>query len=95
MHSKGSYIFVQLWALGRAANPNQLQKEGFGDLVSSSAVPVAGGAPTPREMSEEEIRGFIEDYAKAAKNAVEVAGFDGVEIHGANGWVLFDRVLII
>lgn len=85
VHAKGSYIFAQLWALGRAANPGMLEKEGAGELVSASDVPIKEGGPKPKPLSEGEIWGFVEDYARAAKNAVEVAGFDGVEIHGANG----------
>jgi hypothetical protein len=54
--------------------------------VSSSATPQEGGA-VPRELREEEIWGFIKQYAQAAKNAIE-AGFDGVEIHGANGYLV-------
>ncbi|MCJ1244229.1 Chanoclavine-I aldehyde reductase fgaOx3 [Trapelia coarctata] len=86
VHERGSYIFLQLWALGRVANPENLKSQGF-DVVSSSAVPYSDTAPTPREMSEQEIHGFIGDYAQAAKNAIE-AGFDGVEIHGANGYLV-------
>lgn len=87
VHKKGSFIFVQLWALGRAANPDALKKEFGKDVVSSSDVPFEGGA-TPRPLTEEEIHEFIADYAKAAKDAIEVAGFDGVEIHGANGYLV-------
>jgi len=66
------------------------QKDGF-DVIGPSAIAIsteAGGSgtvtasddsPTPREMTEEEIWQVIEDFAKAAKNAVEKAGFDGVE----------------
>lgn len=88
VHSKGSYIWLQLWALGRTANPDVLKEEGTGDLVSSSACAMADNAPLPREMTEDEIQSFISDYATAAKNAVEKAGFDGVEIHGANGYLI-------
>lgn len=41
------------------------------------------GGPVPRALAEEEIREFVDDYVQAGKNAIE-AGFDGVEIHGAN-----------
>ncbi|EOD45717.1 putative nadh:flavin oxidoreductase nadh oxidase family protein [Neofusicoccum parvum UCRNP2] len=89
VHVKGSKIWVQLWALGRAANPEVLEKEGLKDqFVSSSAVPMGDGSPTPRALSEEEIQSYIQDYAQAAKNAVEKAGFDGVEVHGANGYLV-------
>lgn len=86
VHSKGSFIWLQLWSLGRVANKDLLETEG-GKLLSSSAVPASANAPTPAEMTEEEIRNFISDYATAAKNAME-AGFDGVEIHGANGYMI-------
>ena len=78
VHKAGSYIFLQLWALGRTANPKIMTEEGSGDVVSSSAVPEKEDGPVPRPLSEEEIQGFIQDYATAAKNAVDGAGFDGV-----------------
>lgn len=78
VHKAGGIIFLQLWALGRTANPQVKQKEGTGDLVSSSAVPENSDKTTPRPLTEEEIWEYIEDYATAAKNAVEGAGFDGV-----------------
>jgi hypothetical protein len=52
---------------------------------SSSNVPLYGNTPEP--YTEEEIWKFVHDYAQAAKNAIE-AGFDGVEIHGANGYLI-------
>lgn len=91
VHSKGSYIYLQLWALGRAANPEALAKEGPYEVVSSSAVPLpptdGKAAPTPRALEVPEIEQWVADYAQAAKNAIE-AGFDGVEIHGANGYLV-------
>ena len=78
VHKAGSFIFMQLWALGRTANPEVKKKEGTGDLVSSSAVPENSDKTAPRPLSEDEIQGYIADYAQAAKNAVEGAGFDGV-----------------
>jgi NADPH2 dehydrogenase len=84
VHAKGSFIFVQLWHLGRAASATFLKGKGL-DVVSSSAVPISKKSDTPRALSEEEIQQTIRDYASAAKAAVEIAGFDGVEIHGANG----------
>jgi NADPH2 dehydrogenase len=87
VHAKGSFIWCQLWALGRAAQADVLAEETGFKMVSSSAVPVADGKDVPQAMTEEEIYGFIGDYAQAAKNAIE-AGFDGVEIHGANGYLI-------
>ncbi|KAF2405008.1 NADPH dehydrogenase [Trichodelitschia bisporula] len=87
VHARGSAIFVQLWALGRTAHPAEKEKFGL-DVVGASAVPMAEGAPVPRELKEEEILQLIQDYANAARNAVEIGGFDGVEIHGANGYLV-------
>lgn len=88
VHANGSKIFLQLWALGRAANAGQLKKE-FGDsarVVSASDIAFEGG-DKPSALTEDEINEYVKLYAQAARNAVE-AGFDGVEIHGANGYLL-------
>ena len=88
VHKKGSYIMCQLWALGRAAKPEIVRKEaGEKAFVSSSSIAMEAGGEEPRALEEEEIWAFIADYAQAAKNAIE-AGFDGVEIHGANGYLI-------
>ncbi|KAL7624986.1 hypothetical protein AAE478_004200 [Parahypoxylon ruwenzoriense] len=93
IHDRGCFVFCQLWALGRVGHPSVLAREkergarNLG-LVSSSAVPYADGQPNPRELTEAEIQDFIHDHAAAARAAVEVAGFDGVEIHGANGYLV-------
>ncbi|KAI9746103.1 MAG: Chanoclavine-I aldehyde reductase fgaOx3 [Claussenomyces sp. TS43310] len=86
VHAKKSFIWLQLWALGRAASPEVLSKLGE-KLQSSSAVPMDDKSPKPEELTEEGIQTFIQDYAQAAKNAIE-AGFDGVEVHGANGYLI-------
>ncbi|KAJ7760113.1 hypothetical protein DFH07DRAFT_816899 [Mycena maculata] len=86
VHAKGSYLFLQLWALGRAANAETLAEEGL-PLVSASDVPM-DGEPAPRPLTVEEIKEYIQLYATAASNAVHKAGFDGVEIHSANGYLL-------
>jgi NADPH2 dehydrogenase len=86
VHAKGCVIFCQLWHQGRAAHPNVLESQGF-KLLSSSAVPISPQDQTPDAMTEEEILQTVADYAAAAKNAI-AAGFDGVEIHGANGYLL-------
>ncbi|KAA8625117.1 NemA NADH:flavin oxidoreductase Old Yellow Enzyme family [Pyrenophora tritici-repentis] len=85
IHARGCYIYCQLWHQGRAANPSVLAEDGI-TMVSSSAVPMTPSDATPTALSEEEIWSTIADYASAAKNAIE-AGFDGVEIHGANGYL--------
>ncbi|KXT01484.1 hypothetical protein AC579_5770 [Pseudocercospora musae] len=85
VHKAGSYIFLQLWAVGRSADPEVKQRDGTGDVVSSSAVAETQEGHVPRAMREKEIQEYIDDYATAARNAVEAAGFDGVELHGGNG----------
>ncbi|KAL9110498.1 MAG: hypothetical protein Q9227_005042 [Pyrenula ochraceoflavens] len=88
IHEKESFIYLQLWALGRAADPQNLKAEGNFDYVSSSATPLSGkGSVPPRPLTVAEIKQWVEAYAQAARNAIE-AGFDGVEIHGANGYLI-------
>ncbi|KAL1800781.1 hypothetical protein ACET3X_001123 [Alternaria dauci] len=86
VHDKGSYIFLQLWALGRVANKDFAQANDI-TIKSSSATSLGEGYATPKEMTVEEIKQTVSDYAQAAKNAIE-AGFDGVEIHAANGYLI-------
>ncbi|EMD36589.1 hypothetical protein CERSUDRAFT_115624 [Gelatoporia subvermispora B] len=88
VHAQGSYIFCQLWALGRAANAEQLKSEDPAfDVVSASDIPLTSGSKT-RALTEAEIKEFIDTYRTAAHNAVHRAGFDGVELHGANGYLI-------
>ena len=86
VHSKGSYIFLQLWALGRAATPKVLNAEGY-EVVSASDIPMTEDGAKPHPLTRQEIISWVADYAQAARNAIE-AGFDGVEIHGANGYLI-------
>ena len=89
VHAKGSYIFLQLWALGRAADPEFLEKQDPpSPYVSASSVTMTGRSKPPRPLTEAEINDYIAAYARAASNAVHGAGFDGVEIHNANGYLL-------
>ncbi|CEP14555.1 hypothetical protein [Parasitella parasitica] len=91
VHEKNAVIFLQLWHIGRVGskylNPNQEQ------VVSASDIPVQGKTmeggdyEVPRALEIDEIKAITNEYAQAAKNAIE-AGFDGVEIHGANGYLL-------
>lgn len=81
IHKKGCFVYCQLWAPGRVG-----RKPGY-PLYSSSAIPVDPEAPVPQEMTESEIWDCIGDFKAAAKNAVE-AGFDGIELHGANGYLI-------
>ncbi|KAJ7301820.1 hypothetical protein DFH08DRAFT_794918 [Mycena albidolilacea] len=92
VHAKGSFIYLQLWALGRAARPAELHAEDPSlPYVSASDIPLGGRPATeikPRPLSVQEIHEYAELYATAASNAVHKAGFDGVEIHSANGYLL-------
>ena len=93
VHAVGGRIFLQLWHVGRISHPVYLH----GELpVAPSAIRPTGHVsllrpqqpyPTPRALRLDEIPGIIEAYRKGAENA-EAAGFDGVEIHGANGYLL-------
>ncbi|KAH9011597.1 putative NADPH2 dehydrogenase chain OYE2 [Lactarius hengduanensis] len=84
VHANGSYIFLQLWAPGRAAIPAILKQEGDFDLVAPSPIPIENNVP--RELTVAEIKEYVQLYSKAASNAIK-AGFDGVEIHAANGYL--------
>ncbi|KAI0818994.1 NADH:flavin oxidoreductase/NADH oxidase [Irpex lacteus] len=88
VHERGSFIYVQLAAIGRAALLDVLEKDGGHPLVSSSDVLLTGAPAPPRPLTVEEIKQYVEDFATAAYNAVHGAGFDGVEIHGANGYLI-------
>lgn len=93
VHANGGRIFLQLWHVGRISDPLYLD----GELpVAPSAIQPAGhvslvrpmkGFETPRALETEEIAEIVEAYRHGAENA-KAAGFDGVEIHGANGYLL-------
>ena len=93
VHEAGGHIYLQLWHCGRVSHPDF---HGGEEAVAPSAIRPAGDAftfeglkpfETPRELSLSEISDVIEDYRKGAANSI-AAGFDGVEIHGANGYLL-------
>ncbi len=94
VHSKGGLIFLQIWHGGRACHP----------LLNNGAQPVAPSAlaitgdeihtpegkkpyVVPHELRDDELPGIVDGFRKAAANA-RLAGFDGVEVHGANGYLL-------
>lgn len=93
VHAQGGRIFMQIWHAGRAAHPDI--NDGA-PTVSSSATAPDGETHTPegkvanvvpRALAEAEIPALVAAYAQGAKNAI-AAGFDGVEVHGANGYLI-------
>lgn len=94
VHERGGHIYIQLWHVGRISHTT-LQADG-GAPVAPSSVPAksktfVGGTfadvSAPRALELSEIPGIIDGFKRASANALE-AGFDGVEIHGANGYLL-------
>ena len=93
VHKAGGVIFAQLWHVGRISDPELLN----GDApVAPSAIAAEGHVsllrpmrayPVPRALETEELAGIVAAYKKGAENAKK-AGFDGVEVHGANGYLL-------
>lgn len=86
VHAKGSHIFCQLWALGRAAHTKVAENENF-TVTSSSNLAIDSTWAVPVPLTVDQIESTVGDYAQAAKNAI-AAGFDGVELHGANGYLI-------
>lgn len=86
VHERGCYIFCQLFGLGRAADAEISKGEGV-DVVGPSAIAIGEGYPVPGAMSVEEVGKMKREFVVAAENAMR-AGFDGVEVHGANGYLL-------
>lgn len=95
VHEKGGKIFVQLMHTGRISHGANMPAGA--EILAPSSVAAAGDMwtdeegmvpnATPREMTAAEVKSTIQEYIQAARNAVE-AGFDGVEIHGANGYLI-------
>lgn len=100
VHSVGGKMFAQLWHVGRVSHTS-IQLDGKAPVSATSKVAQGAvafgytpeGEPgfvatsTPRPLTTEEVARVVEDFAQAAHNAIE-AGFDGVEIHGANGYLV-------
>ncbi|KAH0424425.1 hypothetical protein CcaCcLH18_11551 [Colletotrichum camelliae] len=86
VHAKGSYIFQQLWSLGRAADPDFVKGRGY-KYCSSSDVQMTGRPVPPEPLTEDEIWVKINAWRDAAKKVV-AGGGDGVEIHGAHGYLV-------
>jgi N-ethylmaleimide reductase len=95
VHANGGKIFAQLMHTGRTSHPENMPKDAI--VMSASAVTLSGEMytdssgmqpyPEPREMTIAEINSTQQEYVTAAQNAI-AAGFDGVELHGANGYLI-------
>ena len=94
VHEKGGHIFLQLWHVGRVSHRNLQPDNAL--PVAPSAIGISGKAfteqglvpyETPRALELAELPGIVEQYRHASKLALQ-AGFDGVEIHAANGYLL-------
>jgi N-ethylmaleimide reductase len=97
VHARGAFIFLQLWHVGRVSH-SSFQPGGAlpvapsavaitGDLTAATADGKGAAYETPRALETEEVAGIVAAFRKAAKNAL-AAGFDGVEVHGANGYLV-------
>jgi N-ethylmaleimide reductase len=94
VHAGGGRMFLQLWHVGRISHPS-LQPDGALPVAPSAIAPAGqamteGGMKpfvTPRALDTSEIAGIVEDYRRAARNA-RAARFNGVELHGANGYLI-------
>jgi len=93
VHAAGGRIFVQLWHVGAISHP--FFHNGALPVAPSAVKPTAQAftgkgmeeVPTPRALETHEVKAVVEEYRQAAKNAL-AAGFDGVEVHGANGFLI-------
>ena len=89
VHTAGGRIVAQLWHMGRLARPDVTGMQS----ISSSAIrapyhdPEKNPYDTPRVATADDIRRILDDYAAATRNALR-AGFDGVQVHGANGYLI-------
>ncbi|UFH55435.1 alkene reductase [Spirosoma sp. KNUC1025] len=95
IHDKGSKVFVQLMHTGRISHGANMPQGA--EILAPSSVAAAGNMwtdteglvpnATPREMTNADVKATVQEFVQAAKNAVE-AGFDGIELHGANGYLI-------
>jgi len=95
VHAKGAPIFLQLWHCGRASHSSFHEREGL--PVAPSAIKITGDYihtpigkqpyETPRALETEEVTAIVGDYVRAVERA-KSAGFDGIEIHAANGYLI-------
>ncbi|PKA66746.1 Putative 12-oxophytodienoate reductase 11 [Apostasia shenzhenica] len=95
VHEKGGIFFCQIWHVGRVSNyefqpngqaPISCTDKRLSPIIGANGIKISTFAP-PRRLSTEEVATLVNDFRLAAKNAIE-AGFDGVEIHGAHGYLI-------
>ncbi|NRA59615.1 MAG: alkene reductase [Psychrobium sp.] len=98
VHKKGGHIISQLWHVGRMSHasfhadglpvaPSAIAPDAQVWIVGEDGIGRMLDCPIPRALSKQDIKDIILDYSHAAKNAIE-AGFDGIEIHGGNGYLI-------
>jgi N-ethylmaleimide reductase len=96
VHADGGRIVAQVMHAGRVTHPDT---NGGHEVVAPSAIAIDGTTrtgtgkqpyPVPHALTTEELKGVIDDFVTASRRAIEVAGFDGVELHGANGYLLHE-----
>ena len=98
LHNKGGHIISQLWHVGRMSHasfhadslpvaPSKIAPNAQVWIVGDDGIGRMVDCPVPRALSKKDIKDIIYDYRHAAKNAIE-AGFDGIEIHGGNGYLI-------
>ncbi|MHA7181521.1 alkene reductase [Arthrobacter sp. MDB2-24] len=96
VHADGGRIVAQVMHAGRVTHPDT---NGGYEVVAPSAVAIEGTTrtstgkqpyPVPHALTTEELPGIIEEFVTASRKAIDIAGFDGVELHGANGYLLHE-----
>ncbi|KAI0055992.1 FMN-linked oxidoreductase [Artomyces pyxidatus] len=87
VHTKGSFMYLQLTALGAASDPDALAAEGH-PYIGAGDLPMQGRTVCPRPLAADEIHEYEGLFAAAARRAVHEAGFDGVELHACHGSLL-------
>ncbi|MHA7283533.1 alkene reductase [Arthrobacter sp. TMS2-4] len=96
VHADGGRIVAQVMHAGRVTHPDT---NGGHEVVAPSAVAIDGVTrtrtgkqpyPVPHALTTEELPGIIDEFVTASRKAIDVAGFDGVELHGANGYLLHE-----
>ena len=89
VHSQGSFIFAQIWSGGRIAIPDVLKSiDPSYKVVGPSDIPCSGHDWPVHPLTVEEIKEYVEAWGNGAANAIHKAGFDGVELHFANGYLV-------